>query len=55
MPARRFSTPPTRSSTTSPTTSPVGVVNQIWDVALMPGRLGIRVATTVLKRDQSGD
>ena len=27
-----------------------GVVNQIWDVALMPGRLGIRVATTVLKR-----
>jgi hypothetical protein len=32
-----------------------GVVNQIWDVALMPGRLGIRVATTVLKRDQSGD
>src|SRR5262249_5304870 len=27
-----------------------GVVNQIWDIALMPGRLGIRVATTVLKR-----
>jgi Putative Actinobacterial Holin-X, holin superfamily III len=27
-----------------------GVVNQIWDVALMPGRFGIRVATTVLKR-----
>jgi hypothetical protein len=32
-----------------------GVVNQIWDVALMPGRLGIRVATTVLKRDHSPD
>jgi hypothetical protein len=28
-----------------------GVVNQIWDVALMPGRFGLRVATTVLKRD----
>jgi hypothetical protein len=27
------------------------IVNQIWDVALMPGRFGIRVATTVLKRD----
>ena len=27
-----------------------GVVNQIWDVVLMPGRFGIRVATTVLKR-----
>ena len=26
------------------------VVNQMWDVVLMPGRLGIRVATTVLKR-----
>ena len=25
-------------------------VNQIWDVVLMPGRFGIRVATTVLKR-----
>jgi len=32
-----------------------GVVNQIWDVALMPGRLGIRVATTVLKRGQAED
>jgi hypothetical protein len=30
------------------------VVNQIWDVALMPGRFGIRVATTVLKRDGDG-
>jgi hypothetical protein len=27
-----------------------GVVNQMWDVVLMPGRLGIRVATTVLRR-----
>jgi hypothetical protein len=26
-------------------------VNQIWDVALMPGRFGLRVATTVLRRD----
>jgi hypothetical protein len=31
-----------------------GFVNQIWDIALMPGRLGIRVATTVLKRSDSG-
>jgi multidrug efflux pump subunit AcrB len=29
-----------------------GVVNQIWDVALMPGRFGLRVATTVLRRDE---
>jgi len=28
-----------------------GVVNQMWDVVLMPGRFGVRVATTVLKRD----
>jgi hypothetical protein len=27
-----------------------GVVNQVWDVVLAPGRFGIRVATTVLKR-----
>jgi hypothetical protein len=27
------------------------VVNQIWDVALMPGRFGLRVATTVLRRE----
>ncbi|HXY84021.1 MAG TPA: phage holin family protein [Gaiellaceae bacterium] len=26
------------------------IVNQIWDVALIPGRFGIKVATTVLKR-----
>jgi hypothetical protein len=30
-----------------------GVVNRVMDVALMPGRLGVRVATTVLKRDAS--
>ena len=29
-----------------------GVVNQMWDVVLMPGRLGLRVATTVLKRGE---
>jgi membrane protein len=28
-----------------------GVVNQVWDVVMAPGRFGIRVATTVLKRD----
>ena len=26
------------------------VVNQVWDVVLMPGRFGIKIATTVLKR-----
>jgi hypothetical protein len=31
-----------------------GVVNQVWDVVLMPGRLGVRVATTVLRRSDSG-
>jgi hypothetical protein len=31
-----------------------GVVNQMWDVVLMPGRFGVRVATTVLKRSNSG-
>jgi Putative Actinobacterial Holin-X, holin superfamily III len=29
-----------------------GVVNQVWDVVLAPGRFGIRIATTVLKRDE---
>ncbi|HEY3205886.1 MAG TPA: phage holin family protein [Gaiellaceae bacterium] len=29
-----------------------GVVNQMWDVVLMPGRLGLKVATTVLKRGE---
>jgi small-conductance mechanosensitive channel len=29
------------------------VVNQMWDVVLVPGRLGIRVATTVLRRGDS--
>ena len=27
-----------------------GVVSQVWDVALIPGRFGMRVATTVLGR-----
>jgi hypothetical protein len=27
-----------------------GIVNQIWDVVLTPGRFGVRVATTVLGR-----
>jgi Putative Actinobacterial Holin-X, holin superfamily III len=31
-----------------------GVVNQIWDLALMPGRFGLRVATTVLKGPPAG-
>jgi hypothetical protein len=26
------------------------VVNQMWDVVLVPGRVGVRVATTVLRR-----
>jgi hypothetical protein len=30
------------------------VVNQVWDVALMPGRFGVKIATTVLKRGNSG-
>jgi hypothetical protein len=29
-----------------------GVVNQVWDVVLMPGRFGVRLATTVLKRGE---
>lgn len=32
-----------------------GAVNQVWDVALMPGRLGVRVATTVLRRGKPAD
>jgi hypothetical protein len=31
-----------------------GAVNQVWDVALMPGRVGIRIATTVLRRGRPG-
>jgi len=31
------------------------VVSQMWDVALMPGRFGLKVATTVLKRPEPGD
>jgi hypothetical protein len=30
------------------------VVNQVWDVVLMPGRFGVKIATTVLKRNDSG-
>lgn len=32
-----------------------GVVNLMWDVVLMPGRYGLKVVTTVLKRDESRD
>jgi hypothetical protein len=32
-----------------------GVVNQIWDVVLMPGRFGLKVATTVLESGEPGD
>jgi hypothetical protein len=32
-----------------------GAVRQVWAVVLMPGRLGVRVATTVLRRSGSGD
>jgi hypothetical protein len=32
-----------------------GVVNQVWDVALMPGRFGVKVATTVLRRGRPGE
>lgn len=31
-----------------------GAVNQVWDIVLAPGRFGIRVATTVLRRGQPG-
>ena len=29
------------------------VVNQMWDIVLMPGRAGVKVATTVLRRSDS--
>jgi len=32
-----------------------GIVNQVWDVVLTPGRWGVRVATTVLKRPPPGE
>jgi hypothetical protein len=32
-----------------------GVVNQVWGVVLIPGRFGVKVATTVLRRGGSGD
>ncbi len=31
------------------------VINQIWDVVLLPGRTGIRLVTTVLRRPSSED
>lgn len=31
-----------------------GVVSQVWSVVLMPGRFGVRVATTALRRGDSG-
>jgi hypothetical protein len=31
-----------------------GIVSQIWSVALLPGRVGIRVVTTVLRGPGSG-
>lgn len=31
-----------------------GAVRQVWSVVLMPGRLGVRVATTALRRSGSG-
>jgi hypothetical protein len=32
-----------------------GVVNQVWDVVLIPGRFGIKVVTTVLQRGRPAD
>jgi Putative Actinobacterial Holin-X, holin superfamily III len=32
-----------------------GVVSQVWGIVLIPGRFGIRVATTVLGRSESGE
>jgi hypothetical protein len=32
-----------------------GLVNQVWDVVLMPGRWGVKVATTVLRRPPPTD
>jgi hypothetical protein len=32
-----------------------GIVNQVWDVVLTPGRWGVKVATTVLKRPPPGE
>jgi hypothetical protein len=31
------------------------VVNQMWDIVLMPGRAGVKVATTVLRRGEPQD
>lgn len=32
-----------------------GVVSQMWDVVLVPGRFGVKVATTVLRRGDAQD
>jgi hypothetical protein len=32
-----------------------GAVNQVWAVVLMPGRFGVKVATTVLRRGRPKD
>jgi hypothetical protein len=32
-----------------------GIVNQIWDVVLLPSRVGVRVVTTVLRRPSRPD
>jgi hypothetical protein len=32
-----------------------GLVNQVWDVVLTPGRWGVKVATTVLRRSPPTD
>jgi hypothetical protein len=32
-----------------------GIVNTVWDLALLPGRTGVRMVTTVLKRPPSDD
>jgi hypothetical protein len=32
-----------------------GVVSQVWSIVLIPGRFGLRAATTVLRRGDSRD
>ena len=32
-----------------------GIANTVWDLALRPGRTGVRMVTTVLKRPPSDD
>jgi len=31
------------------------IANTVWDLALLPGRTGVRMVTTVLKRPPPGD